>query len=234
MKIFAFGDPHLSMDPRIEKPMDIFGGEWENHAEKLKACWESKVSPEDTVLICGDISWGLKLDEAMADLEWLHRLPGRKVITKGNHDLWWASISKLNKLYDDMVFIQNTSLEIADGLFVCGTRGWICPGTEGFDEHDRKISDRELMRLDFSIKDAVKQGAKEIICMLHYPPTNEKYQPSGFTEMMEDSPAKLCLYGHLHGRDTFHRGIKGNLNGVEYMLVSLDYVHCDPVLIREL
>ncbi|MDD6154675.1 MAG: metallophosphoesterase [Eubacteriales bacterium] len=234
MKIWALGDTHLSLDNRIDKPMDVFGGEWKEHADKLKANWLEKVSPEDTVLICGDISWGLKLDEAMADLDFLHELPGCKVLTKGNHDLWWTSISKIDNLYDDMVFVQNKAFEIADGVCVCGTRGWACPGSDGFDEHERKIYERELSRLELSLQDAVAKRARYIISMLHYPPTNEHLQPSGFTELMTRYGVKTCVYGHLHGHDAFHRGLKGILNGVEYKLVSLDYIKCDPILLDEI
>lgn len=110
--------------------MDIFGPSWVNHHEKVRKNWEEKVGEEDLVIIPGDVSWGLRADEAMADLRWIHRLPGRKVITKGNHDLWWTSVTRLNRLYDDMTFLQNHCYMTAEGVAVCGTRGWICPGTD--------------------------------------------------------------------------------------------------------
>ena len=160
MNIFAIGDLHLSFDERIQKPMDIFGPSWVNHHEKVRKNWEEKVGEEDLVIIPGDVSWGLRADEAMADLRWIHRLPGRKVITKGNHDLWWTSVTRLNRLYDDMTFLQNHCYMTAEGVAVCGTRGWICPGTEGFDEHDEKIYNRELLRLEFSLKEAEKAGRR--------------------------------------------------------------------------
>ena len=136
MKLFAIGDLHLSFDERIEKPMDIFGSRWKNHYVKLEEHWRELVSEDDTVIIPGDISWGLRLDEALADLEWVNNLPGKKILTKGNHDLWWMGVGKLNRLHDDMFFLQNTSVETSPGVYVCGSRGWICPGTEGFGEHD--------------------------------------------------------------------------------------------------
>ncbi len=231
MNIFAIGDLHLSFDERIQKPMDIFGPSWVNHHEKVRKNWEEKVGEEDLVIIPGDVSWGLRADEAMADLRWIHRLPGRKVITKGNHDLWWTSVTRLNRLYDDMTFLQNHCYMTAEGVAVCGTRGWICPGTEGFDEHDEKIYNRELLRLEFSLKEAEKAGAKMIIAALHYPPTNDKLQGSGFTRMLEDFNVRMCVYGHLHGKDAFKNGIKGVFNGIEYRLVSLDYVEGEPQLI---
>ena len=230
MNIFAIGDLHLSFDERIQKPMDIFGPSWVNHHEKVRKNWEEKVGEEDLVIIPGDV-WGLRADEAMADLRWIHRLPGRKVITKGNHDLWWTSVTRLNRLYDDMTFLQNHCYMTAEGVAVCGTRGWICPGTEGFDEHDEKIYNRELLRLEFSLKEAEKAGAKMTIAALHYPPTNDKLQGSGFTRMLEDFNVQMCVYGHLHGKDAFKNGIKGVFNGIEYRLVSLDYVEGEPQLI---
>ena len=162
MKIFAIGDLHLSMGEDIEKPMDIFGGEWVGHAEKLYNNWTESVTNDDIVIVCGDISWGLRLDEAVADLEWIHNLPGTKVFFKGNHDLWWQSAGRLNKMYDDgtMNFMQCKAY-IAGDVAICGSRGWICPGTDGFSEHDRKIYDREAARLRLSLEEGKKQGIKK-------------------------------------------------------------------------
>lgn len=233
MAIFAIGDLHLSLDERIEKPMDVFGISWADHDERLYANWIETVGPGDTVIICGDISWGLKLDEAMADLRFIEALPGKKIITKGNHDLWWGSVSKLNAISDDLVFLQNTAYVMDDGVAICGTRGWICPGTDGFDAHDQKIYERELMRLEMSIKDAIAGGATTLIVSLHYPPSNDKFQESGFTDMLTKYGVKTCVYGHLHGREAFKNGYKGSWNGVEYKLVSLDYVDATPIKIYE-
>ncbi len=228
MKIFAVGDLHLSFDERIKKPMDVFGPSWKNHEQRLKENWIKQVSDDDIVIICGDISWGLRLDEAMADFRWIEALPGKKIITKGNHDLWWTSMSKLNKISESITFLQNDAY-IAGDTAICGTRGWICPGTEGFDAHDEKIYKRELMRLKMSLDSAVKSGAKKIAAALHYPPCNDKFQPSGFTEMLTEYGVKCCVYGHLHGKDAFGNGFQGVMNGVEYKLVSLDYVDAKPV-----
>ena len=233
MAVFAIGDTHLSFDERIEKPMDVFGESWENHAERLKVNWEALVSPDDTVLVCGDISWGLRLDEAMADLMWLDGLPGRKVITKGNHDLWWTSVSKLNRISPGLTFLQNDACHLEkEGVWLCGTRGWICPGTDGFDEHDEKIYNREVLRLEMSLAAAKPEEGETIIAALHYPPSNDKFQPSGFTGLLERYGVKTCVYGHLHGRDAFKNGYKGIWNGVEYRLVSLDHVGAAPVRIH--
>lgn len=236
MKIFAIGDLHLSFGDMVEKPMDIFGGQWVGHTEKLCKEWNRLICPEDTVIICGDISWGLKLEEAMADLDWIHALPGRKLLFKGNHDLWWKAIGRLNTIYEDgnMKFVQNSCTIIeADGqngrVAVCGTRGWICPGTDGFSEHDRKIYDREAARLKMSLEDAKKAGADTIIGVLHFPPTNDKQQKSAFTDLLTQYGVKTCVYGHLHGKDAFKNGMQGVYNGVEYKLVSLDYLEGRPV-----
>lgn len=234
MSIFAIGDLHLSFDERISKPMDIFGSRWENHAERLKQNWEENIASDDTVLICGDISWGLRLEEAMADFKWIEDLPGRKIITKGNHDLWWGSVKKLNSISENIRFLQNDAALNFDNdrrICICGTRGWICPGTEGFDEHDEKIFKRELIRLEMSLKEAKKQEPDLIIAMLHYPPCNDKFQPSEFTNMLSRYGVKTCIYGHLHGKDAFKNGFQGILNGVEYKLVSLDYIEANPIKI---
>lgn len=233
MAVFAIGDLHLSLDERIEKPMDVFGRSWADHAERLRENWTNTVKNEDTVIICGDISWGLKLEEALADLDFIEELPGHKIITKGNHDLWWGSIGKLNSLSENITFLQNKGIILDGDIGICGTRGWICPGTDGFDAHDQKIYERELLRLEMSIKDAIESGAKTLIASLHYPPCNDKFQESGFTEMLSEYKVKTCVYGHLHGKEAFKNGYKGSWNGVEYKLVSLDYVNATPVRIYE-
>lgn len=232
MSIFAIGDLHLSFAPGVKKPMDIYGGAWKNHAETLKKNWLELIKPEDTIILAGDISWGLKLSEAMYDFEWIDALPGRKVIFKGNHDLWWNGIGKLNSLFDSLTFVQNTAHE-AEGVFLCGSRGWICPGNDDFRQQDEKIYKRELLRLELSLKDAKAKGAKEIIGILHYPPSACSRCGSDFTRMFEDAGVRQVVYGHLHGTDAFKNGLKGTHNGVEYRLVSLDYLNGRPILVKE-
>lgn len=226
MSIYAIGDLHLSFDNRINKSMDIFGKEWFNHHERVEASWIKSVREDDLVILCGDISWGLRFEEAEADFRWIESLPGKKIITKGNHDLWWRSISKMNAIFETITFLQNTSYTFMCGdekIAVAGTRGWICPGTEGYDSHDEKIYRRELIRLRMALEDAEKSRADKIIGVLHYPPTNGKNPNSGFTELMEEYGVKTCVYGHLHGKEAFKKGFQGILNGVDYRLVSLDY-----------
>lgn len=227
MNIYAIGDLHLSFDSKINKPMDVFGPEWENHTEKLKKNWMSSIKEEDVVILCGDISWGLKLEESLKDLTWIDTLPGTKVITKGNHDLWWTSIKKLNAISDRLIFLQNTAYN-RNGISICGTRGWIMPGTEGFDEHDEKIYRRELLRLERSLKEAASYKPDKIIASLHYPPCNDRFQSSGFMELLSSYGVDTCVYGHLHGEKSFKSGFQGLRDGVKYMMVSLDYVNAVP------
>ena len=231
MSIYAIADLHLSLDPRVNKPMNIYGPQWEDHTDKLKTEWESLVSDDDTVLISGDISWALKPDEAKADLDWIHKLPGKKVLIKGNHELWWKSISKLNNMYDNMYFIQNTFYP-CEGIAICGSRGWICPfGAEDFPESDLKIYKRELMRMEMSLLAARKMGYSDIIAMLHFPPTNDNRDPSGFTDLFEKYKVKIVVYGHLHKKEVFGKGLQWIRNGVEYRLTSFDYLEAKPALI---
>lgn len=230
MSIFAIGDVHLSLSG--EKPMDIFGGEWKDHAHRLKENWINAVKPSDTVIIAGDISWALKLKDAEIDLAWLADLPGEKVLIKGNHDLWWSAIGKLNELHDSMHFLQNTCY-VAENTAICGSRGWICPGDDDFTEHDEKIFRRELLRLKMSLEQAKATGAERILAVLHYPPTNRRKDSSGVTELLREYGVEKAVYGHLHGREAFSGALQGMRGGTEYSLVSLDYLKCVPKKIYE-
>ena len=158
MGLYAISDLHLALSG--DKPMDVFGEHWYKHHEKIKENWLEKISDKDTILIAGDISWSMKMEEGLKDLDWIHELPGRKIFVRGNHDYWWQSISKLNNLYEDMNFIQNNYFTYED-YAICGTRGWTCPGGEHFTEHDEKIYSRELIRLKLSLDLAVKNGYKK-------------------------------------------------------------------------
>lgn len=235
MKIFAIADLHLSFNENIDKPMDIFGGGWEQHTDRLKAAWMEMVSPEDVVVIPGDISWAMRIEDAMADFQWIHSLPGTKLISKGNHDLWWNRIKYLNTLFDDIVFLQNDCyyIEAADTV-ICATRGWPYPGSDEFSEHDEKIYRREAGRLKMSLDAAGKAapGAR-IIAALHYPPTDASGKETEFTDILESYGVSECLYGHLHGMPSYSKGVKGDVRGVNYRLVSLDYLGAVPKLIAD-
>ncbi|MDR3295923.1 MAG: metallophosphoesterase [Clostridiales Family XIII bacterium] len=228
MSIFAIGDIHLSLSG--EKPMDIYGGEWVDYLKKLEENWRRLIGETDTVLLAGDHSWALKQDAAEEDLRWIAALPGKKVLIKGNHDLWWHSVSRLNQLDPSMLFLQNAYYD-AEGIAICGARGWICPGDNVFGEHDEKIYARELMRLAFSLEAAAGAGLEERIVMLHFPPTNEKKDDSGFLELIRKYKVSKVVYGHLHGRENFGRGLQGIHDGTEYCLVSLDFLACRPLRI---
>ncbi|MCL1983602.1 MAG: metallophosphoesterase [Clostridiales bacterium] len=229
MSIFVIADLHLSFSEKVQKPMDIFGGEWLNHAENVKKNWESAIAEDDTVIIAGDVSWALKLEEAVADLDWIRSLPGNKVFVRGNHDLWWSSIKKLNSMFGrDMRFLQNDFCEV-EGWAICGSRGWLCPGDEGYTAQDEKIYKRELIRLRSSLTAARDAGFAKIVGILHFPPMNDKLQESGFTELFAEFGVKRVFYGHLHGEEGFKSGVQGMVGGTEYRLVSLDYIKCKPV-----
>ena len=235
MKIFAISDLHLSFGENIDKPMDKFGDGWENHAVRLRESWEELVSEGDLVLIPGDISWGLRLDEAIADFDWLHSLPGIKIISKGNHDLWWNRIKYMNTLYEDIIFLQNDCyLPENTDLVITASRGWPYPGSDEYTEHDEKIYARELQRLKLGL-DAAKAKAPDarIIACLHYPPSDPAGRETGFTQLLEEYKVWKCVYGHLHGSAAFGRGIKGECRGVQYQLVSLDYLGARPRLIYD-
>ena len=226
MSLFSIADLHLSTSQ--EKPMDIFGGWWINHTDTLLKNWVSKITDTDTVIIPGDISWALKLEEAKLDLDWLDALPGKKILVKGNHDLWWTSIQKLTNLYDRIDFIQN-SCSLYQDYAICGTRGWLCPGESGFDSHDEKIYSRELGRLKLSLEAAKNRGIHKIIGILHFPPTNEKLEASGFTALFEQYQVEQVVYGHLHGEEAYKYGLQGVRGGVAYKLTSCDFLACEPL-----
>ncbi len=221
MAIYAIGDLHLS--GHSSKPMSIFGDHWIDHENKIKKSWIKKVKNEDAVLIPGDISWAMTLDEAMIDLQWIADLPGMKYLIKGNHDYWWGSIRKLNSLFESMNFIQNNFFTYMD-YAICGTRGWSCPNHYKFTDHDKKIYIREANRLEMSLKAAKEKGHENIIAMLHYPPTNDKLESSLFTEILEEYKVSHLVYGHLHGEGSYDYGLQGVHNGVDYKLVSCDYI----------
>lgn len=228
MALFAISDLHLALSG--DKPMDVFGDKWLKHDEKIKENWHKLISPEDTVLVAGDVSWSMKMKEGIKELDWIHELPGRKLFVRGNHDYWWGSITKLNSMYEDMKFIQNNFFGYED-YAVCGTRGWICPGSDKFGAEDDKIYKRELIRLKLSLDTARKSGYSKYICMIHYPPTNEKFEPSGFTEIFKEYGVEKVIYGHLHGA-SLHRVMNGSIEGIEYIITSCDYINFTPVVIK--
>ena len=175
MALYAISDLHLALS--TDKPMDIFGVQWVNHDEKIKKNWKEKITEKDTVLIAGDISWSMKHEESKIDLDWINSLPGNKIISKGNHDYWWTSISKLNSMYDNTKFLQNNFYTYND-YAICGTRGWIDPSSDKFNSKDAKIYAREQIRIRLSLDAAKKSGFNKFIVMIHYPPFGEENKES--------------------------------------------------------
>lgn len=224
MKIFAISDLHLAIS--TPKPMDIFGGEWENYLEKIQADWKKKVSDKDIVLLAGDLSWAMKLSDAMKDFEIFNSLPGIKIITRGNHDYWWSTISNVrNSLPQNVYAIQNDALKFGNFIF-CGTRGWTVPELYSQQtEEDKKIYARELIRLELTLSQAqkLKTNNEKVICMIHYPPFNSKFEQSEFTYLMEKYNVDYCVYGHLHG-DKIRSRLLVEINDVKYFLTSCDQV----------
>ncbi|MPQ43908.1 metallophosphoesterase [Clostridium tarantellae] len=229
MALYAISDLHLALN--ADKPMDIFGEHWFKHHEQIKENWLSKITDEDTVLIAGDISWSMKHDESKEDLDWINSLPGKKIISKGNHDYWWGSIVKLNSMYENTKFIQNNFFTYKDWA-ICGTRGWICKGSDKFTNKDEKIYEREQIRLRLSLEAAKKEGYEKIICMIHYPPTNEKLQDSAFTDIFKEFKVSKVIYGHLHGKH-LSNVLNGERNGIKYILTSCDYINFNPLQILD-
>jgi predicted phosphohydrolase len=212
--------------------MDVFGANWDDHHVKIEENWRADVSEDDTVFVLGDVSWGLKFEEATPDIEWIHRLPGRKIMLKGNHDLWWQSVTRLRALHEDMYFMQYDSVALGDGVVLCGSRGWLTPQEQSFSaDTDRKIYERELIRLRMSLDDAAGKGAERLICGLHFAPSARPGTGSAFMDIFEEYGVERVVYGHLHGREAFGKGVKGERNGVRYDLVSADYINFKPLRI---
>ena len=223
MKVFAISDLHLASE--ANKPMDIFGESWKGHWEKIREDWIKKVSDEDVVLIAGDVSWGMKMSEAENDLREIDCLPGKKVIVKGNHDYWWVTHAKLLTLQLKTIsFLHNNALSIGDYVF-CGTRGWMVDDRENMSDEDKKIFDREIIRLGMSLSAAkeISEG-KEVIGMMHFPPFNGKYESSPFTDLFEKFGVKNVIYGHLHGKQAKNSYEKIYIHNVTYRLTSCDFL----------
>ncbi|TCL39433.1 hypothetical protein EV210_102349 [Anaerospora hongkongensis] len=219
MKIFAIADTHLSGFPP-SKPMSVFGAQWLNHWEKIQSDWISRVNSDDAVLLAGDISWAMKLEQAIVDLDAIASLPGRKFLIRGNHEHWWQSLSKMNTAIGNrLTFIQNNYADLGD-FAVCGSRGWLCPGDPAFKQADEHIYQRELGRVKNSLEAARSAGHKRIILMLHYPPLY-KNEPSGFTQLFTEFAVEICVYGHLHD-EAIKTAPQGNFNGTMLHLVSCD------------
>lgn len=227
MALFAIGDTHLSFS--TEKPMDIFGG-WQDYIERLEKNWRKIVGPDDTVVIPGDISWAMNLEEARKDLEFLDSLPGNKIIGKGNHDYWWTTMAKLTAFvkennFTTLNFLFNNAYA-AEGVAVCGSRGWF------FDDESPQselVIKRECGRIRTSLDAASALGLQPVL-FLHYPPITQDRICEPIMEVITSSGAKQCYYAHLHG-NAINYAFRGNFGGVNFDLISADSLEFVPKLI---
>ena len=226
--MFAISDLHLSLS-NDEKSMEIFRG-WENYVDRIKNNWCKVVSESDTVIIPGDISWELKIENAYEDFKFINDLPGKKIIIKGNHDLWWNSMKKMNEFLqtnnlDSISFINNSAV-LVDDISVCGTRGWLIEesGT------DSKLINREAMRLKASLEAGKNLGGR-LIVFLHYPPITDSQQCTEIIDVLKQYEVDKVYYGHLHGGSTLY-AVNGLVDGINYHLVSADRVDFTPVLVH--
>ena len=220
MALYAIGDPHLSLG--TDKHMDVFGEVWENYVDKLREGFR-EVGPEDTVVLCGDLSWGMSLEQSERDFAFLDALPGQKLLLKGNHDYWWTTAAKMERFFEAKGFttfrLLHNNCHIYGDTALCGTRGWFFEETG-----DQKVFHRELIRLETSLKAA---GEREKLCFLHYPPCYQGYACKEIMELLERYQVRACYYGHLHGGS--HRlAVEGKYGAVEYYLVSADYLGFRP------
>lgn len=229
MAIYVIGDLHLYFG--VNKPMNIFGEKWKNHAEKIKLNWLEKVKENDTVILPGDFSWATYLEEAERDFEYLNKLPGTKILSKGNHDYWWTTVTKMKKYlkeknFENIDFLYNNSFCIENKIIV-GTRGW---ATNPKSEENYKILKRENDRLKISLESGIKNFGtdKEIIAFIHYPPFYKELVPDeiNFRKTLEQYNVKKCIYAHLHA-ESHKDAIEGIFNGISYKLASSDYLNFD-------
>lgn len=241
MRVWAIGDPHLGA--AVNKPMDIFGDHWKDHPAQIEAHWRERVADGDLVLVVGDVSWARRLDEAVPDLLFLGRLPGRKLMTKGNHDQWWDTTSKVTRACPGSITpVLNTTHVVGD-LAVAAVRGWDYPGSPDYDPEHEKIYKRELSRLELALQSAKQQAGayRHLLVMIHYPPMLDptgKHDPatavvSEFVPRMQEAGVATCVHGHVHG-PSLEQVVEGVVGGITYHCVSADWVRFQPRLILEL
>lgn len=229
MALYAIGDLHLSLS--ADKPMDVFGGAWRGYVEKLQEGL-SVITPKDTTLLLGDLSWALDMDGAQADFAFINAIPGRKIILKGNHDYWWTTATKFYKFCQENafenLFILNNNCYFYEDVALCGTRGWFFEEDAALGSHNDKVFKRELIRLETSLKAA---GDGEKYCFLHYPPRYRGYECPEILKLLKDYGVSLCCYGHLHS-DSHKLAIEGVHDGVDFHLCSADFLQFRPMRIK--
>jgi len=224
MALYAIGDLHLSLSGN--KPMDVFGGRWEGYIEKIIEGFSS-LQPDDVTVLCGDLTWAMGLLESLEDFRFIDNLPGKKIVLKGNHDYWWSTVTKTRKAFADsgierIDFLHNNCHTYGD-IAICGTRGWFYEEESG-KAQDKKILDREIQRLETSLKAA---GDREKYCFLHYPPRYRDYVCREVVALLSTYGVTRCFYGHIHGAGHQH-AVQGKVDGVEYAMVSADYLQFRP------
>ena len=232
MKIYSISDLHL--DINNTKPMDIFGPVWHDYLDKIIEDWNNKVTDEDVVILAGDYSWAMKLEEVAPDFEFLNSLKGTKIIIRGNHDYWWSSLSKVReKLPPKTYALQHDAIKIGEYIF-CGNRGWLIPEGKFNTDENQKIYAREVIRAELSLQAAKKlqTNGEKIIFITHYPPFNNKVEPSEYTRLIEENGVSVVVFGHLHGYVN-PKMLYNEINGVKYYLTSCDAVKNELVEIKE-
>jgi len=224
--IYAIGDLHLSF--ARDKTMEIFGYGWKNHTQRLEEGWRRVVAEEDLVIVPGDISWAIKAEEAQVDLLWVSKLPGTKLLIKGNHDYWWSTTTKARSIMPPKMNVLLSDVYYWGDVAIVGIRGWTCPGDYSFNyKKDYYIYKKESERLERLLTRVAKSNPKKIIVAMHFPPFNHRKEPSGFTRSMMAAGVNLCVYGHLH--DTALKYVfDGWLDGVQYLCVSSDKLGFKP------
>ena len=238
MSIYALADLHLSLS-NPEKSMELFGHQWAGYIDRIVEGWTATVKPEDTVLIPGDISWATYIDKADEDFSFIASLPGRKLLSRGNHDYWWTTMKKLDEYFEAHSFpgmeLVRTNVVEAEDCLISGTRGWMTEAGKSEDPEKKKIYDREILRLKLcaeELKKADSGHSKTHILMIHYPPVTSQQEHTGFSEIIAEAGIDICVYGHLHGRS--HKFIReGEIDGCRYICASSDYLGFKPVLVRE-
>ena len=248
MSLFAIGDLHLHYQSVLKAPNQLHDRVWRKHEEKLLKNCRKMITEEDTLVLVGDHSWGKNLSECEMDLQYIMDLPGRKILTRGNHDMFWdvKKTGQLNALYQPkLTFLQDRYETYRDyalvgtkgftfeGPFYLDRRGRIVGWDEKAEEHARKLVERELLRLRKSFELAKADGYRKFIMFLHYPPTNILEEKSGFTDMAQEYGAQQVIYAHCHGESRFHDSIMGNFQGIEYSLVSGDYRKWQPMKVLD-
>ena len=229
MAVFAIADLHLSLG--TDKPMDIFRG-WQNYLERLEKNWRALITDDDTVVIAGDISWAMKLEDCFEDFSFLNSLPGQKILLKGNHDYWWATKKKVDDYLEsnhfDTIRILFNNCYVADGVTICGSRGWYYDADT---QADIKVINREVGRLKLSL-DSAKTSETKPVVFLHYPPVYGELECEEIMEALLSYDIKECYYGHLHGGHTHKNAVTGMYRGINMHLISCDYTEFMPVLVR--